>query len=80
MPKIKLKTHSGAKRFRLTRTGKSNAHAFKSHLLNGHGKNLSAREAYAGCICRRDERIGNQAYDPVQIRRFFKWLESKVRS
>ena len=40
MPKIKLKTHSGAKkRFNLTRTGKvKRAHAFKSHLLNGHGK------------------------------------------
>lgn len=38
MPKIK--THSGAKkRFSLTKTGKvKRAHAFKSHLLNGHGK------------------------------------------
>lgn len=36
----KLKTHSGAKkRFNLTKTGKvKRAHAFKSHLLNGHGK------------------------------------------
>lgn len=36
----KLKTHSGAKkRFKLTKTGKvKRAHAFKSHLLNGHGK------------------------------------------
>ena len=36
----KLKTHSGAKkRFSLTKTGKvKRAHAFKSHLLNGHGK------------------------------------------
>ena len=40
MPKIKLKTHSGAKkRFNLTKSGKvKRAHAFKSHLLNGHGK------------------------------------------
>ena len=40
MPKIKLKTHSGAKkRFNLTKNGKiKRAHAFKSHLLNGHGK------------------------------------------
>ena len=40
MAKIKLKTHSGAKkRFSLTKTGKvKRAHAFKSHLLNGHGK------------------------------------------
>ena len=40
MAKIKLKTHSGAKkRFNLTKSGKvKRAHAFKSHLLNGHGK------------------------------------------
>lgn len=38
MPKIK--THSGSKkRFKLTKTGKvKRAHAYKSHLLNGHGK------------------------------------------
>ncbi len=38
MPKIK--THSGAKkRFKLTKSGKvKRAHAYKSHLLNGHGK------------------------------------------
>ena len=36
----KLKSHSGAKkRFSLTKTGKvKRSHAFKSHLLNGHGK------------------------------------------
>ena len=36
----KLKTHSGAKkRFNLTKTGKvKRAHAYKRHLLNGHGK------------------------------------------
>ena len=36
----KFKTHSGAKkRFKLTKTGKvKRAHAFKSHILNGHGK------------------------------------------
>ena len=36
----KMKTHSGAKkRFNLTKTGKiKRAHAYKSHLLNGHGK------------------------------------------
>ena len=40
MPKIKLKTHSGAKkRFNLTKSGKvKRAHANKRHLLNGHGK------------------------------------------
>ena len=38
MPKIK--SHSGAKkRFKLTKNGKvKRAHAYKSHLLNGHGK------------------------------------------
>ena len=36
----KLKTHSGAKkRFSMTKNGKvKRAHAYKSHLLNGHGK------------------------------------------
>ena len=40
MPKIKIKTHSGAKkRFSLTKTGKvKRAHAGMRHLLNGHGK------------------------------------------
>jgi large subunit ribosomal protein L35 len=40
MPKIKIKTHSGAKkRFGLTKTGKVKyKHANKNHLLNGHGK------------------------------------------
>ena len=35
-----MKTHSGSKkRFSLTKSGKvKRAHAFKSHLLNGHGK------------------------------------------
>ena len=38
MPKIK--THSGAKkRFKLTKSGRvKRAHAYKRHLLNGHGK------------------------------------------
>ena len=36
----KLKTHSAPKkRFSLTKSGKvKRAHAYKSHLLNGHGK------------------------------------------
>ncbi|MCD8145400.1 MAG: 50S ribosomal protein L35 [Oscillospiraceae bacterium] len=36
----KMKTHTGAKkRFNLTKNGKvKRAHAYKSHLLNGHGK------------------------------------------
>ena len=41
----KLKTHSGAKkRFSLTKSGKvKRAHANKSHLLNGHGKNTKRK-------------------------------------
>lgn len=41
----KLKTHSGAKkRFNLTKTGKvKRAKAFKSHLLNGHGKDTKRK-------------------------------------
>lgn len=36
MPKVKVKTHSGAKkRFNLTKSGKiKRAHAYKSHILN----------------------------------------------
>ena len=43
----KLKTHSGAKkRFNLTKSGKvKRAHAFKSHLLNGHGKTTKRKRA-----------------------------------
>ncbi len=51
MPKIK--THSGAKkRFKLTKNGKViRAHANKSHLLNGHGKNAKYKRALRGtCI------------------------------
>jgi ribosomal protein L35 len=45
MPKIKIKTHSGAKkRFSLTKSGKvKRAHANKSHLLNGHGKDTKRK-------------------------------------
>lgn len=41
----KLKTHSGAKkRFRTTKNGKvKRAHAYKSHLLNGHGKTTKSK-------------------------------------
>jgi large subunit ribosomal protein L35 len=47
MPKIKLKTHSGAKkRFSLTKSGLvKRAHANKSHLLNGHGKTTKRKRA-----------------------------------
>ena len=46
----KLKTHSGAKkRFSLTKSGKvKRAHAFKSHLLNGHGKTTKLKRALRG--------------------------------
>ena len=48
MPKIK--THSGAKkRFNLTKNGRvKRAHAFKSHLLNGHGKTTKLKRALRG--------------------------------
>lgn len=41
----KLKTHSGAKkRFSVTKNGKiKRAHAYKSHLLNGHGKTTKSK-------------------------------------
>ncbi len=41
----KLKTHSASKkRFNLTKTGKvKRAHAYKSHLLNGHGKTTKSK-------------------------------------
>ena len=45
MAKMKLKTCSGAKkRFKLTKNGKvKRAHAYKSHLLNGHGKTAKSK-------------------------------------
>ena len=44
----KIKTHSGAKkRFKLTKNGKvKRGHAFRSHLLNGHGKTRKLKRAY----------------------------------
>lgn len=41
----KLKTHSASKkRFSLTKSGKvKRAHAYKSHLLNGHGKTTKSK-------------------------------------
>ena len=49
MPKIKIKTHSGAKkRFSLTGTGKvKRAMTKKRHLLNGHGKTTKLKRAHA---------------------------------
>ena len=46
MPKIK--THTGAKkRFKLTKTGKvKRGHAYRSHLLNGHGKTTKIKRGY----------------------------------
>ena len=48
MPKIKIKTHSGAKkRFSLTGTGKvKRAMTKKRHLLNGHGKTTKIKRGY----------------------------------
>ena len=50
MPKIKIKTHSGAKkRFKISKNGKViRAHANKSHLLNGHGKTRKTKRALRG--------------------------------
>ena len=47
MPKIK--THSGAKkRFKLTKNGKvKRGHAYRSHLLNGHGKTTKIKRGYS---------------------------------
>ena len=41
----KLKTHTGAKkRFRVTKNGKvKRSKAYKSHLLNGHGKDTKRK-------------------------------------
>ena len=41
----KLKTHTGAKkRFKFTKNGKiKRAKAYKSHLLNGHGKDTKRK-------------------------------------
>ena len=46
----KQKTHKGAaKRFNLTKSGKvKRAHAFKSHLLNGHGKTTKLKRHLRG--------------------------------
>ena len=50
MAKIKIKTHSGAKkRFSLTGTGKvKRAMTKKRHLLNGHGKTAKMKRALRG--------------------------------
>lgn len=50
MPKIKLKTHSGAKkRFSLTKSGKvKRGQANKRHLLNGHGKTTKIKRGLRG--------------------------------
>ena len=47
----KLKTHTGAKkRFKFTKNGKiKRAKAFKSHLLNGHGKDTKRKRNLRHC-------------------------------
>ena len=44
----KMKTHTGAKkRFKLTKNGKvKRGKAFRSHLLNGHGKTTKLKRGY----------------------------------
>ena len=48
----KMKTHSGAKkRFNVTKSGKvKRAHAYKSHLLNGHGKTPKTKRHARGTV------------------------------
>ena len=50
MAKIKIKTHSGAKkRFSLTKTGKvKRGMTKKRHLLNGHGKTTKLKRHLRG--------------------------------
>ena len=58
MPKIKIKTHSGAKkRFNLTKNGKvKRAHANKRHILNGHSKTTKRKRGLrAGAYADRDQ-------------------------
>ena len=63
MPKLKIKTHSGAKkRFNLTKNGKvKRAHANKSHILN---KKTTKRKR-GRRLCGQDQRGRHQAHDPV---------------
>ena len=70
MPKIKIKTHSGAKkRFSLTKTGKvKRAMTKKRHLLNGHGKTTKLKSSARHHLRRQDQRGRHQAHDPVQVR------------
>lgn len=66
----KLKTHTGAKkRFKLTKNGKvKRAHAYKSHLLNGHGKTAKSKRRLAPRRLRRqDQRGDDQAARSLQI-------------
>ena len=50
MPKIKIKTHSGAKkRFKLTKSGKvKRAHAYKSHILTKKSTKVKRRLRMGG--------------------------------
>ena len=50
MPKIKIKTHSGAKkRLKISKKGKViRGHAYMSHLLNGHGKTAKSKRHARG--------------------------------
>ena len=65
MPKLKIKTHSGAKkRFNLTKNGKvKRAHANKSHILNKKDHQAETRPPRRR-LCGQDQRGRHQAHDP----------------
>ena len=65
----KMKTHSGAKkRFKLTKTGKvKRGHAYRSHLLNGHGKTTKIKRGSSDLyvltpVCRTADRCENISF------------------
>ena len=84
MPKIKIKTHSGAKkRFSLTKSGKvKRAMTKKRHLLNGHGKTTKLKRALRGTtyadktneaaikrmILYKEEEGGNEQWQELRAR------------
>ena len=67
MPKIKIKTHRGAKkRFSITKTGKVKRAMTKNrHLLKDHQAQAGSARHH---LRRQDQRGRHQAHDPVQVR------------
>ena len=57
MAKMKLKTHSGAKkRFKLTKNGKiKRGHAFRSHILTKKTTKQKRNLCYSGTVSAADE-------------------------